>query len=174
MRGAGARPGNAAITWHGVWLNQPDCAVNSHSSLPTGRERDSSPVGGRPRLQCLRQHLYPQWCIYSSGRALGGRKGRDHLLRRHHHWQRRGRRHPGHHLAPSGKKILLLELGGWMTRKTENWNAEEVCVNSQVVLVISPEPKRPQPSSPTAASGTALPVCKSPIRSRAIPGDVER
>jgi len=85
-------------------------------------------------------------CIHSSSRALAGRKGRDHSLRRHHHWQRRGRRHPGHHLAPSGKKILLLELGGWMTRKTENWNAEEVFVNSQIVLAISLEPKRPQPS----------------------------
>ena len=46
----------------------------------------------------------------------------------------------------SGKKILLLERGGWMTREPENWNAEEVFVNSQVVLAISLEPKRPQPS----------------------------
>jgi hypothetical protein len=46
--------------------------------------------------------------------------------------------------------------------------------HSQVVLAISLEPKRPQLSSPTAASRTAVPLCKSPIRSRAIPGDVER
>ena len=60
-----------------------------------------------------------------------GRKGRDHVLQPHHFLRQRGRRHSGHHLAPSGKKILLLELGGWITRKPENWNAEEVSVNSQ-------------------------------------------
>jgi WD40 repeat protein len=36
------------------------------------------------------------------------------------------------------------------------------------------EPKRPQPSSPTVASFKAVPVCESPVRSRAIPGDFER
>jgi choline dehydrogenase-like flavoprotein len=38
-----------------------------------------------------------------------------------------------HHLAPSGKKILLLERGGWMTRGPENWSAEEVFVNNRYV-----------------------------------------
>ncbi len=38
-----------------------------------------------------------------------------------------------HHLAPSGKKILLLERGGWMTREPENWNAEEVLVKNRYV-----------------------------------------
>src|SRR2546427_8080090 len=30
------------------------------------------------------------------------------------------------HLAPSGKRILLLERGGWLPREPENWMAEEV------------------------------------------------
>src|SRR5262249_18009669 len=38
-----------------------------------------------------------------------------------------------HHLAPSGKKILLLERGGWMTREPENWNAEEVFIKNRYV-----------------------------------------
>jgi len=38
-----------------------------------------------------------------------------------------------HHLAPSGKKILLLERGDWMTREPENWNVEEVFVKNRYV-----------------------------------------
>src|SRR4051812_33488733 len=31
-----------------------------------------------------------------------------------------------HRLAPSGKKILLLERGGYLPRERENWDAKEV------------------------------------------------
>ena len=31
-----------------------------------------------------------------------------------------------HRLAPSGKKILLLELGGYLPREPENWDSREV------------------------------------------------
>ena len=37
------------------------------------------------------------------------------------------------HLAPSGKRILLLERGDWMKREPENWSAEEVFVNNRYV-----------------------------------------
>lgn len=37
------------------------------------------------------------------------------------------------HLAPSGKKILILERGGWLKREPENWSAEEVFVNNRYV-----------------------------------------
>jgi choline dehydrogenase-like flavoprotein len=37
------------------------------------------------------------------------------------------------HLAPSGKKILLLERGDWLPREPENWLAEEVFVNNRYV-----------------------------------------
>jgi choline dehydrogenase-like flavoprotein len=40
------------------------------------------------------------------------------------------------HLAPSGKKILLLERGDWLTREPENWGAEAVFVDNRYV---SPE-----------------------------------
>ena len=43
-----------------------------------------------------------------------------------------------------------------------------------ILNTISLEPKRPQPSSPTAASCTAVRVCKSPIQSWALPANVER
>jgi len=38
-----------------------------------------------------------------------------------------------HHLAPSGKRILLLERGGWLPREPENWMAEEVFVKNRYV-----------------------------------------
>jgi choline dehydrogenase-like flavoprotein len=37
------------------------------------------------------------------------------------------------HLAPSGKKILLLERGDWLPREPENWLASEVFVNNRYV-----------------------------------------
>jgi choline dehydrogenase-like flavoprotein len=41
-----------------------------------------------------------------------------------------------HHLAPSGKRILLLERGDWLPREPQNWLAEEVFVANRYV---SPE-----------------------------------
>lgn len=37
------------------------------------------------------------------------------------------------HLAPSGKRILLLERGGWLKREAENWNVESVFVKNRYV-----------------------------------------
>jgi choline dehydrogenase-like flavoprotein len=37
------------------------------------------------------------------------------------------------HLAPSGKRILLLERGGWLPREPQNISAEEVFVNNRYV-----------------------------------------
>jgi choline dehydrogenase-like flavoprotein len=37
------------------------------------------------------------------------------------------------HLAPSGKKILLLERGDWLPREPQNWRAEEVFVDGRYV-----------------------------------------
>ncbi len=41
-----------------------------------------------------------------------------------------------HRLAPSGKRILLLERGGWLPREPENWLAQDVFVENRYV---SPE-----------------------------------
>ncbi|MGH3039631.1 MAG: NAD(P)-binding protein, partial [Gaiellaceae bacterium] len=41
-----------------------------------------------------------------------------------------------HHLAPSGKRILLLERGDWLPRELENWLAQSVFVENRYV---SPE-----------------------------------
>jgi choline dehydrogenase-like flavoprotein len=40
------------------------------------------------------------------------------------------------HLAPSGKRILLLERGDWLTREPQNWSAADVFVDNRYV---SPE-----------------------------------
>jgi choline dehydrogenase-like flavoprotein len=37
------------------------------------------------------------------------------------------------HLAPSGKRILLLERGDWLKREPENWNVEEVFIKNRYV-----------------------------------------
>ena len=37
------------------------------------------------------------------------------------------------HLAPSGKRVLLLERGGWLPREPQNVSAEEVFVNGRYV-----------------------------------------
>jgi choline dehydrogenase-like flavoprotein len=37
------------------------------------------------------------------------------------------------HLAPSGKRVLLLERGGWLAREPQNTSAEEVFVNGRYV-----------------------------------------
>jgi choline dehydrogenase-like flavoprotein len=38
-----------------------------------------------------------------------------------------------HELAPTGKKILLLERGGWLPREKQNWNSEDVFVDNRYV-----------------------------------------
>jgi choline dehydrogenase-like flavoprotein len=38
-----------------------------------------------------------------------------------------------HRLAPSGKRILLLERGGWLPREPQNWRAENVFVENRYV-----------------------------------------
>jgi choline dehydrogenase-like flavoprotein len=37
------------------------------------------------------------------------------------------------HLAPSGKRILLLERGDWLTREPENWSTDAVFVDNRYV-----------------------------------------
>ena len=37
------------------------------------------------------------------------------------------------HLAPSGKRILLLERGGWLPREPANWLAQDVFVNEKYI-----------------------------------------
>lgn len=37
------------------------------------------------------------------------------------------------HLAPSGKKILLLERGGWLKREADNWSAEAVFLGNRYI-----------------------------------------
>ena len=36
-----------------------------------------------------------------------------------------------HRLAPSGKRILLLERGGYLPREPENWDSHEVFNNNR-------------------------------------------
>jgi choline dehydrogenase-like flavoprotein len=35
------------------------------------------------------------------------------------------------HLAPSGKRVLLLERGDWLAREPQNWQAHDVFVDNR-------------------------------------------
>jgi choline dehydrogenase-like flavoprotein len=61
------------------------------------------------------------------------------------------------HLAPSGKKILLLERGGWMTREPENWNAEEVFIKNRYVSEDTWYDKDGNPFQPGCITSWAAP-----------------
>jgi choline dehydrogenase-like flavoprotein len=37
------------------------------------------------------------------------------------------------HLAPSGKRILLLERGGWLPREPQNWSAADVFIDNRYI-----------------------------------------
>lgn len=38
-----------------------------------------------------------------------------------------------HHLAPSGKRILLLERGDWLPREPQNWSAADVFIDNRYI-----------------------------------------
>src|SRR6188768_2675627 len=37
------------------------------------------------------------------------------------------------HLAPTGKRVLILERGDWLPREPENWDSKEVFVENRYV-----------------------------------------
>jgi choline dehydrogenase-like flavoprotein len=52
------------------------------------------------------------------------------------------------HLAPSGKRILLLERGDWLPREPQNWLAEEVFVKNRYVSEDTWYDEKGQPFQP--------------------------
>src|SRR6267142_3863868 len=52
------------------------------------------------------------------------------------------------HLAPSGKRILLLERGGWLPREPENWMAEEGFVMNRYVSTETWHDRHGEPFQP--------------------------
>jgi choline dehydrogenase-like flavoprotein len=70
-----------------------------------------------------------------------------------------------HHLAPSGKRILLLERGDWLPREPANWLAADVFVDNRYVSTDAWTDERGRPFQPqihyfvggaTKLSGAAL------------------
>ena len=37
------------------------------------------------------------------------------------------------HLAPSGKRILLVERGGWLAREPQNWSTADVFIDNRYI-----------------------------------------
>lgn len=52
------------------------------------------------------------------------------------------------HLAPSGKRILILERGGWLPREPENWSASEVFIGNRYVSKDTWHDKHGKPFQP--------------------------
>src|SRR4051794_15152121 len=53
-----------------------------------------------------------------------------------------------HQLAPSGRRILLLERGGWLRREPENWDARSVFVENRYVSEDTWYDERDKPFQP--------------------------
>ena len=53
-----------------------------------------------------------------------------------------------HRLAPSGKRILLLERGGYLPRETDNWSARAVFVENKYKAKVSWQDKHGQTFHP--------------------------
>src|SRR3954451_5746850 len=53
-----------------------------------------------------------------------------------------------HQLAPSGKRVLLLERGGWLRREPENWDARSVFVENRYVSADTWYDEHEQPFQP--------------------------
>ena len=71
------------------------------------------------------------------------------------------------HLAPSGKRILLLERGGWLPREPQNWQAQDVFVDGRYV---SPDTWYYADLTPFAAAGPLLRRRRDQVvRRRALP-----
>jgi choline dehydrogenase-like flavoprotein len=64
------------------------------------------------------------------------------------------------HLAPSGKRILLLERGDWLPREPANWSTLDMFVDGQSVFstdVAGSEPNRTVPAwCPQPAIGMSV------------------
>jgi choline dehydrogenase-like flavoprotein len=63
------------------------------------------------------------------------------------------------HLAPSGKRILLLERGDWLRREPQNWLAQDVFVENRYVSPDTWYDAEGKPFQPqfTIAGGENLP-----------------
>jgi len=64
------------------------------------------------------------------------------------------------HLAPSGKRILLLERGDWLPREPQNWSTADVFIDNRY---ISPTPgttpRASRSSRRSTTSSAAPPSC---------------
>ena len=58
-----------------------------------------------------------------------------------------------HRLAPSGKKVLLLERGDWLPREPQNWSAADVFVDGRYT---SADTWYDEHGKPFAAAGPLL------------------
>ena len=63
------------------------------------------------------------------GLAVSNGSCHDRPLRRHRHRVRSGRGTLTHALAPTGKRILLLERGDFLPREPQNWDSKSVWID---------------------------------------------
>jgi hypothetical protein len=71
-------------------------------------------------------------CPFPAARSLyRGRRGSGAPVRRDHHRHGRRRGALAHRLAPSGRRILLLERGDWLRRERDNWSSQAVFLDAR-------------------------------------------
>ena len=67
------------------------------------------------------------------------------------------------HLAPSGKRILLLERGGWLPREPQNWQTADVFIDGRYMSADTWYDTRDERFSPrSTTSSAAPPSCTGP------------
>ena len=72
------------------------------------------------------------------------------------------------HLAPSGKRILLLERGDWLPREPQNWSAAEVFVDNRYISADTwYDAETASPSSRRCTTSSAAPPSSTARRSTA-------
>ena len=69
-----------------------------------------------------------------------------------------------HRLAPSGKRVLLLERGDWLPREPQNWSAADVFVDNRYV-----SPKTPGTTTATSRSSPRCTTSSAAPRSSTAP-----
>jgi choline dehydrogenase-like flavoprotein len=60
-----------------------------------------------------------------------------------------------HRLAPSGKRVLLLERGDWLQREPQNWLAQDVFVDGRYMSADVWYDEKDEGISPVGASRTS-------------------
>ena len=145
---------DAFLTWAWDYFDRDHAAtIEAHAAPPAHRL-------GRPTSadvpHIVARRAAPGTPPATSRPPTEERPDHGRPLRRDHRRVRAGGGTLAHRLAPSGKRILILERGDWLPREIENWDATAVFVDNRYVstghLVRRATARRSSPRSTTSSA----------------------